>query len=300
MKRYNPKIDIKRIHRDALFERLHINEEYLGINNKDILFERYCVYNGQYEDAHDIKNEIVGLIESGKLEETVPWKFRNIPNVDTLSLKVNINSHEVANASCEIKNNVVEIEVWVALFDGFSRIDIDRWKDELEVRLIHELSHVKIEKEGATDNKFNDISERMIYSQPIGLNKVYRFVATAYFCYFHEIQSYVSQLPKDVDFIMKKNGITPTKETLLDILKNTNVYKTYLTLKEKTLPEISSFDEETIEEISKEYAKYNKELAEDISKHFQKYVKYFDRQLMFAFRKIRQVFNYVLKEKGLL
>lgn len=299
MKRHNLKIDVKRIQRNILFERLNVEKECLDVD-KDALFERYCVYDGQYEDAHRIKEEIVSLIGKGESEETVPWKFQNIPNVDTLSIKINMDSHNLANAASEIEGNTLNIEVFLPLYDEFAKIDIDRWKDELEAVLVHELSHTKIQKEGAQDNKFNEISEKILYSQPVGFDRAYNFIVTAYFSYFHEIQSYVSQIPQDIKTIMNSENIALTKESLLDALKKTNVYSTYSMLKEKTVPLISHYDDEMVKKIADIYRQYDEGVAEDISLHFRKYVKYFERQMDFAFRKIRQVFNYVLKENGLL
>jgi hypothetical protein len=55
-----------------------------------------------------------------------------------------------------------------------------------------------------------------------------------------------------------------------------------------------------IEAVANEYGKYNTDIGNDIKANFPKYLHYFEEKIEFAFRKIRQVFNYVLEEYGVL
>ena len=295
------KIDIRKIQRSIINEMGHIDEEYVSIQDKDAIFERHCVYDGQYDDAHAISEKVISMIESGSKSEVMDWEFKNLKGLDRLSISVNAMPNQKANATSEISGSTLALEVSAPLYDEISSIDISRWKEQVEAAITHELSHAKIESEqGPTDEDgFSEISEKIIYSQSIVNDYRYKFILMSYFCYYHEIQSYVSQIPPEINAIIGgKERVSA--EDLLAALKKTSVYKTYLWAKAVLLQNIKSFDAEMIEAVANEYGKYNTDIGNDIKANFPKYLHYFEEKIEFAFRKIRQVFNYVLEEYGVL
>lgn len=297
--------DIKQNIREIIFNESNFDKEYQLVENKDILFERYCVYDGQYDDARRVALDVLDMLKNGEKERKLSYTLIGDDKKHDVYLTIDDNK-SVVGASCEVTDRGIEIGVCLSsIFSMLAKIDTDAVFTRIESSIGHELNHLytynkKVASTGKDEDAewYDTIVE--IFSKNETMDNVTSyFIRGLYFSYYHEVNAYASELPKQIEWIII-NSIgkdkQPTKEQLINALKKSNVYMTYITIIGRYIPLLKSIDEDSKLKIVNLFKKYNYKLAEDIGKNYKKYVKMIEHGCKQGMKKIYQAFNYVLEK----
>ena len=296
-------IDIDKVKRNFLFEE-KIKNTFETIKQKsDLLFEKYCVYDKQYDDTRRIALSVIDMLKNNELEKKLDFQI----NGYDIYVTINKNISQVG-ASIEETNRGIEIEIYLSsIFQSLATFDENAVFTKIESSIAHELSHLnthanKIKTTGK-DEDFDWYKAiiNIIFSEKKLTEKEQYFIYGLYYTYYHEYNAYASQVPNEIKWMVTNYEIeNPTKEILLHFLKNTQPFKTYSVILENYLTVLKSFSSEDIKSISKLFKPYDENVSNDILNNYKKYVKYIETNAKIAMKKIYRAFNYTLEQYGLL
>lgn len=296
--------DIKQNIREIVLKESNFDREYQLIENKDILFEKYCVYDGQYDDARKIASDVLDMLKNGETERKLSYTLIGDNKKQNIYLTI-VNNKSVVGASCEATEKGIEINICLSsIFSMLAKIDADAVFTRIESTIAHELNHLythnkKIASTGEDkDSEWYDTIVEILCKNEVTDNIVSCFVRGLYFSYYHEINAYASELPKQIEWMITNSigkGQQVSKEQLFSALKKSGVYTTYITLIGRYVPMLRNIDKDSKLKIVGLFEKYNPKLANDINRNFQKYIKMIEHGGEQGMKKIYQAFNYVLK-----